>query len=157
MASTDDHLMILADGLVAALNAASSAFSARFVAAWQDDPFATLDAATASATTVWVIDWSFGRRTSGDGSVSLEESNLLVVIQQKVDNSADTKPQCRAGSLLVAELEAFCRKTRIPVAGDEAVCYQTHRDPARDFGDYANNGRYDAEFTASYRRVGDDD
>jgi hypothetical protein len=45
----------------------------------------------------------------------------------------------------------------IDVAGDGAACVKIERTRSRDFGDYADNGLYYAEFSAYWHRVADDE
>ena len=147
-----DHLLDLTDGLVSLLNAAT--FSQSIDAEWQDDPTIELDDAALKSPVVWVIDYAFSQLTRN--GVPIEEYELIVVVQKKLDAKTDGKTQCRALSGLVNQLELFCRTTPIVFDGEAAVCFGTKRETARDFGEYVTNGKFDAEFSAFYRRVADD-
>ena len=156
--ASQDHLLILCDGLAAALNGATLCLS--LTAAWQDDPGIELTDAALRVQdehgepqpSVWVVDFA-ELREKHDG-VPIEDLRVSVIVQYRIDRQKEAPPAtCRKLSQLVAEITAFCRKTAINILGDAAICWKTDRDPARVWNRYHEDGLYQAEIMTSWRRV----
>jgi hypothetical protein len=153
MAETTDKLMAIADGLVAALG--EREFSLPFTAEWIDNPIVELADPELRTARVWVVD--FAEREETVHGIPLEEFELLLVIQQKLDAKENTAEQCRKLSGLVSELAAFCRNTGIAVNGEEAVCVKIERERARDFKEYHEKLLFRAEVSTHWQKVSDED
>jgi hypothetical protein len=148
-----DKLLILADGLVQALT--QEEFSLPFTAEWIDNPVVELTDPELVEPRVWVVD--FAEKQETVHGIPLEEYELLLVIQKRIQPAEDAKTTCRALSGLVSEIVAFCRKTGIAVEGEEAVCVKIERERSRDFKEYLEKNLFRAELSTHWHKVSDDD
>jgi hypothetical protein len=153
MAEATDKLMALADGLVSAL--AGTEFSLAFVAEWIDNPIVELADSEFQTTRVWVVD--FAERQQTVQGISLEEYEVLLVVQKKFVPGEVPAAECRKLSGLVSEITTFCRKTGIAVDGEEAVCVKIERERSRDFKEYHEKLLFRAEVSTHWQKVNNDD
>jgi hypothetical protein len=152
MAETTDKLMALADGLVSSLTDAD--FSLAFVAEWIDNPIVELADPELQTTRVWVVD--FAERQQTVQGISLEEYEVLLVVQKKFVTGEVPAEECRKLSGLVSEITAFCRMNGISIDGEEAVCVKTERERSRDFKEYHEKLLFRAEISTHWQKVGGD-
>lgn len=148
-----DKLMALADGLISALS--EEEFSLPFTAEWIDNPVLELADPELRTARVWVVD--FAEREETVHGIPLEEYELLLVVQQKLDAKSDPSSECRRLSALVSEIAQYCRSTPLIVDGDAAVCVKIERERSRDFREYHEKLLFRAEVSTHWQKVADGD
>lgn len=152
-----DPLLELADALVAALAAAN--LPQAITATWQASHEMSLDSPDlAELPQVWVVDAGEAlpaayASSAAQAGLPVEEFDLLVVVQKKLENQAAPESECRQLSGLVSAIARFCRRTILL----DAACYEVKRPGSRDLSALRGDGLYRAFIHTSWRRVFDDE
>lgn len=147
-----DALLDLADDLVEALDDLAASLDEDeppFVAAWSADPY--LELADGPATKLWVVDHAV--RSLTEGGVPIEEYELLLVLQRRLD--ADDAEGCRTMAALAGAIADFCRGLELDPdnQGNGAVCVRCERQQARDFESLHERGLFRAAILTTWRRT----
>jgi len=162
MTTPVDRLMDLADAVGTALGTLATSLGTTvgegeeavttpaFTASWQDDPVADLADSTLLTPQVWVVD--FGEVRGLQEGVPVCESEILIVVQRKIDEGETPATICRAMSALTSEIAQYCRRKK----DLDAICFKTERRLSRQFGDYHENDLYRAEINTHWRDAGCD-
>jgi hypothetical protein len=141
--------MNLADALVTLLDTGTPSLS--FDVKWTDDALAELADQALRTPQVWVVDSAENLlpASAAQNGCPIEEFELLLVIQRKLDADDDKPAEIRKLSLLAAEITRVCRRATLL----DAACVQTQRKPARNLGEYHGKDLFYAEIITTWRRV----